>query len=106
VVDGSGLENRRTRKGTGGSNPSLSAIQSELQSKVLHLAPKYEKHARISRYFFDKPDCRERTAPAVKAVTVLAFLWRAHAQSGNSHTVMVVKGEKDRAGPARAGSIG
>jgi hypothetical protein len=26
VVDGSGLENRRTRKGTGGSNPSLSAI--------------------------------------------------------------------------------
>ena len=25
VVDGSGLENRRTRKGTGGSNPSLSA---------------------------------------------------------------------------------
>jgi hypothetical protein len=29
VVDGSGLENRRTRKGTGGSNPSLSATQSE-----------------------------------------------------------------------------
>ena len=26
MVDGSGLENRRTRKGTGGSNPSLSAI--------------------------------------------------------------------------------
>jgi hypothetical protein len=26
VVDGSGLENRRTRKGIGGSNPSLSAI--------------------------------------------------------------------------------
>jgi hypothetical protein len=25
VVDGSGLENRRARKGTGGSNPSLSA---------------------------------------------------------------------------------
>ena len=25
MVDGSGLENRRTRKGTGGSNPSLSA---------------------------------------------------------------------------------
>ena len=28
VVDGSGLENRRTRKGTGGSNPSLSASYS------------------------------------------------------------------------------
>ena len=26
MVDGSGLENRRARKGTGGSNPSLSAI--------------------------------------------------------------------------------
>ena len=26
MVDGSGLENRRTRKGTGGSNPSLSAM--------------------------------------------------------------------------------
>lgn len=29
VVDGSGLENRRTRKGIGGSNPSSSAIQSQ-----------------------------------------------------------------------------
>jgi hypothetical protein len=28
VVDGSGLENRHTRKGIGGSNPSLSAISS------------------------------------------------------------------------------
>jgi hypothetical protein len=26
VVDGTGLENRHTRKGIGGSNPSLSAI--------------------------------------------------------------------------------
>ena len=26
MVDGSGLENRHTRKGIGGSNPSLSAI--------------------------------------------------------------------------------
>jgi hypothetical protein len=26
VVDGIGLENRRTREGIGGSNPSLSAI--------------------------------------------------------------------------------
>ena len=29
VVDGSGLENRHTRKGIGGSNPSSSAIQSQ-----------------------------------------------------------------------------
>ena len=27
VVDGTGLENRHTRKGIGGSNPSLSATQ-------------------------------------------------------------------------------
>jgi hypothetical protein len=31
VVDGSGLENRHTRKGIGGSNPSLSAIVWHLQ---------------------------------------------------------------------------
>jgi hypothetical protein len=31
VVDGTGLENRHTRKGIGGSNPSLSATQSGLQ---------------------------------------------------------------------------
>jgi hypothetical protein len=29
VVDGTGLENRHTRKGIGGSNPSLSASSSE-----------------------------------------------------------------------------
>jgi hypothetical protein len=34
------------------------------------------------RLFPDKPDCRERTAQQTKAVTVLAFLRKAHAQSG------------------------
>ena len=34
MVDGSGLENRRTRKGTGGSNPSLSAITLLLRAKM------------------------------------------------------------------------
>ena len=40
MVDGSGLENRRTRKGTGGSNPSLSASSLQLGSvpKKLRLA--------------------------------------------------------------------
>jgi alpha-L-rhamnosidase len=33
VVDGSGLENRHTRKGIGGSNPSLSATQSGFAEK-------------------------------------------------------------------------
>ena len=34
VVDGTGLENRHTRKGIGGSNPSLSAITTVAQHKV------------------------------------------------------------------------
>ncbi len=34
MVDGSGLENRHTRKGIGGSNPSLSATQSGLQRNL------------------------------------------------------------------------
>jgi hypothetical protein len=39
VVDGSGLENRHTRKGIGGSNPSLSATVSNTyrQHLLLHL---------------------------------------------------------------------
>ena len=47
MVDGSGLENRRTRKGTGGSNPSLSAIQSRQQRISVVFPSKYAKHARI-----------------------------------------------------------
>jgi hypothetical protein len=35
VVDGTGLENRHTRKGIGGSNPSLSAISILLQISPL-----------------------------------------------------------------------
>ncbi len=43
MVDGSGLENRRTRKGTGGSNPSLSAmlfVISKLQIVIPTLIPR------------------------------------------------------------------
>ncbi len=36
MVDGSGLENRRARKGTGGSNPSLSA--NSFETRVFHSA--------------------------------------------------------------------
>jgi hypothetical protein len=59
VVDGSGLENRHARKGIGGSNPSLSAIQSELQRKGAPLPAEYANNARISRFFVDKMGCRE-----------------------------------------------
>jgi hypothetical protein len=47
VVEGSGLENRRARKGTGGSNPSLSATQSSLQKIPVFHSLKYAKHAGI-----------------------------------------------------------
>ena len=47
---------------TEGSNPFRSAIQSEVQ-RILPLFPaEGAKHARISRFFLYKPDCRERTA--------------------------------------------
>ncbi len=36
MVDGSGLENRHTRKGIGGSNPSLSAITLVISVRVSH----------------------------------------------------------------------
>ena len=62
MVETGGLENRCTRKGTGGSNPSPSATQSALQRKSALLALKYANNARISRLFVDKPDFRERTA--------------------------------------------
>src|SRR5450432_486237 len=39
VVDGTGLENRRTRKGIGGSNPSLSARQSGVQRNCASVFP-------------------------------------------------------------------
>jgi hypothetical protein len=44
VVDGTGLENRHTRKGIGGSNPSLSAIRSCRVRSIWSFAP-----LRISR---------------------------------------------------------
>jgi hypothetical protein len=62
VVETGGLENRCTGNRTGGSNPSPSATQSELQRNCDRSMPKYANNARISRLLRDKPDCRERTA--------------------------------------------
>ena len=44
MVDGSSLENWRTRKGIGGSNPSSSAIPSQLRSL-------------LSKEFGNQPEC-------------------------------------------------
>ena len=48
--------------------------------------PKYAKHARNSRLFAHKPDCRERTARQQRG-TIPPFLWRAHAQSGFERSI-------------------
>jgi hypothetical protein len=74
VVDGSGLENRRTRKGTGGSNPSLSASKSGLQIIPTSIVRKLRE---TCPYFAILP---RQTGPertdysVVKGVTVPAFL--------------------------------
>jgi peptidoglycan-N-acetylglucosamine deacetylase len=60
VVDGSGLENRRTRKGTGGSNPSLSASTFELH-KILA--------------FFSTASARLRTTDMARSVIFFSFFF-------------------------------
>jgi hypothetical protein len=82
VVDGSGLENRHTRKGIGGSNPSLSASKSELQRKS---AAGYAKVRETSPHFAILPrqtGLQRTDSAAENGVSVPAFLRRAHAQSG------------------------
>jgi hypothetical protein len=52
VVDGTGLENRHTRKSIGGSNPSLSATQSGVQRNPAFTSPpKYTNIARFRDFF-------------------------------------------------------
>ena len=97
MVDGSGLENRRTRKGTGGSNPSLSATQSGLQ-RILALGSKENREfAHFWRFLLAKSDCRERTCaettgvhppfslelrrPVRLATTSEANSWRSQTES-------------------------
>jgi len=54
--------NRAIQTCTEGSNPTLSATQSEVQRKSSSFPPKYAENARISRLLQDKPDWREWTA--------------------------------------------
>ena len=49
VVDGGGLENRCTRKGTGGSNPSPSDLRHTLASLAATVGRPDEPHARFAR---------------------------------------------------------
>jgi hypothetical protein len=81
VVDGSGLENRRTRKGTGGSNPSLSATQSGLQRNLAAVHRNPRKMPAKSRFSVIEPHCRERTVKQDMGIK-LAFSLVGNWQSG------------------------
>jgi hypothetical protein len=81
VVDGSGLENRHTRKGIGGSNPSLSATQSGTQRNLASILAKSLEMAAISRILPTK--WTGGSLPLYCAGGLRRpFLWRAHWQSG------------------------
>ena len=59
MVETSRLESGHTLTGIGGSNPSLSAMQSELQRNSATLLLKHAKKAGFSRYFLHRPDQRK-----------------------------------------------
>jgi hypothetical protein len=87
VVDGTGLENRRARKGTGGSNPSLSATQSGLQRNTTRLCREIRE---ICPYFAIIPrqtGLRRTDCSEVEAITAMTFLWKAYVQSGFTESV-------------------
>ncbi len=50
MVKCTGLENRHTLTGIGGSNPSLSAIQSEVQRNPPGLLGKLQETSALSRF--------------------------------------------------------
>jgi hypothetical protein len=83
VVETGGLENRCTGNGTGGSNPSPSAIQSELQRNRAALLQESLKIAPIPQVLSSNRTGESvQSNPAGKFSGV--FLWRAQAQSGFS----------------------
>ena len=63
VVDGTGLENRHTLTGIGGSNPSLSATQSAMQRMSSRPVPNFSNNAAFRVNRLSKADWGERTAP-------------------------------------------
>ena len=81
MVDGSGLENRHTRKGIGGSNPSLSATQSAVQRNPPGFPSKLREMGGIARFLL-----ANRTGESVLLVEAGKlcgpFLWRASERSG------------------------
>ena len=68
MVDGSGLENRHTRKGIGGSNPSLSATQSGQQRYLPIIPLEIDRIGRNSSNPSRKADRRKCPAYSCKRV--------------------------------------
>ncbi len=81
MVETGGLENRCARKGTGGSNPSPSATQSEVQRNSAASSLQIRERCPFSRFFLDKPDCRERTGRRRRGLCS-GFSLGANSQSG------------------------
>ena len=83
MVDGTGLENRHTRKGIGGSNPSLSATQSGSQRNLAALVQESLKIAAIPQVLPSK--CTRESVPlSTGGKSCGLFLRKAHRQSGFS----------------------
>jgi hypothetical protein len=76
VVDGSGLENRHTRNGIGGSNPSLSATQSAAQRNLPGFLSKLQQMGAISRSF-PSTGTREKRTTEVAVGELCGFFSRA-----------------------------
>jgi hypothetical protein len=82
VVDGSGLENRHTRKGIRGSNPFLSATQSGLQRNFAALSPEIRERCPFFAIIPQQIALQRTDCSAENGVTVPAFLRGLLAQSG------------------------
>ena len=92
VVDGTGLENRRARKGIGGSNPSLSAIKSAARStgpnplwraaRPYSIA-KYRNSATVLNHAIAEPT----SSPVGGAEEMLASQPRRRFRHGAAHRV-------------------
>lgn len=82
MVDGSGLENRHTRKGIRGSNPFLSASKSQLQRNSAALSLEIRERFEFFAIVPQQTGLQRTDCSGENGVTVLAFLWTARAQSG------------------------
>jgi hypothetical protein len=83
-------------KGTEGSNLTLSATQSELQRNSAATYPKIRETCPYFAIFRPQTGLERMDCSAAKSLTVLAFLWGAHAQSGFEKALGECNASKDR----------